>query len=119
MNILDKAPALGATIGLLVGAAFYYFTPEIHWGFHLAIALAFLVTGFGTGEKLAKREKIATKDIGMVVGIFVGLAAGVATFYGIQGAHWGLSVIVGVVVAVCAIQADISQRAMQRQAGDR
>lgn len=119
MNIINKAPGIGAVIGLLTGIAFYYLTPEIHWGFHLAIGLAFLLTGFSTGEKLAKREKIAAKDIGMVIGLFVGIAAGVATFYGIPGAHWGLSVIVGVVVGVGAVQADISQRAMERQAGDR
>lgn len=119
MSITERAPILGTAIGLTAGAAFCYFTPEIHWGFHLAIGLILLVTGFSTGEKLAKQEKVAAKDVGAVVGLLIGVAAGVATFYGIQGAHWGLSVIVGVVVAVGAVQADIGQRALERQAGDR
>lgn len=118
METTEKAGLIGGTLGLVVALAFYYFTPEIHWGFHLGLGLLTVATASNTGQKIAKREKLEPRDIGSFAAFVVGLGAGVGTFYGLEGAHWGVSVFVGVLVGAAGLQADLKHRAETRQAGD-
>lgn len=118
MKANEKASLIAAVIGLIAGGVFHFMTPEIHWGFHLSTGLLLAALTFQGAAKLLAGEKIPAKDKGAFAGLLIGLAAGVATFYGISGAHWGFSVVVGVVVFGCCLQADLAHRAMSRQAGD-
>ncbi len=118
MKTTEKAGLIGALLGLAVALAFFFLTPKIHWGFHLGLGLLAVATAYSAGEKVAKREKFHPRDLGSFVAFVLGLAAGVGTFYGLEGAHWGVAVVVGVVVFAGGLQADLTHRAESRQAGD-
>ena len=54
------------------------------------------------------------KDIAALIACGIGLIAGIGTYFALDGAHWSVPVIVGLVVTACASMADLTHLSLTR-----
>lgn len=63
MKPTDKIMLISTAVGVAAAGGLYYFSPDLHWGWYLGVALFITAIGYQESIKQVATERIVDRDV--------------------------------------------------------